>query len=707
MNLIDYFPLEIHQVILFKLGPTIDYYPMSLTCKFYHNLVTLDSKFVQYHQLVKRVQTKHLNDKLSDSLKNLINELFAYVKDKSKHAKEKDRHKYFSNGGFNTGEIFTNKKKYVSISWWEFLFIHACILGNDVCINLLVDYPIISLYQQNLHLGFVKACVGGHHHVVQQLYTYGKSIDLDLFYCHFCVSENNIFCPKKTACETCDYNVFLSDASREICIENDCADVLKWCVEISTNPIYQSITVVDAARLCTIDFADSDEEGTVFIQSCRGNRINIAHWIYKYNVDNGLDIQNFSCLSFYYLCHNLIHWNSPSRKIIELLLNIFVTHHDTGITMNVDMPVYHMYSDAENSHRQILNQLLQHKYDGRDVSRDEVIQQTIDLLLSSLNPKPLLKKQRNSNNLPMYPTILQFCIDHQIKLSRETLINACEYQYPRITPRIHKVLQRIFTVWIHDEYFTKQDYPPINLAYLVLAYHHEESVNQHIPNILNLLSDSKHYILSFPEQLEESFGIHLQQLCVDDNIALIKSLLKISLDYNYYKWLTMARYIDLLTITTNNGSLGITKLFLQYRDQIKYVHTFDSKYDQFPLLEACCKKGSPDLVEWICMNRDMDLTKKKDLAFCTACYHNQLEVAQTLIDICNKPPNHPIDLSSQDWYAFKIVCQNGNLQFAKWIYQISLMPGFEKIPIKEVSQEIIESCELYGHERVIEWIKSM
>ena len=216
LNLIQIFPEEIYPLVLSKLRPTVDFNPLSISCKFFHKLIINDPKFILFNELVSDNTVK---DYLCGNSTRLIQRLFAYVQDSKKHI-AKNRKRFFSNMGrnqpSNMGRNQPSAKgkksagtKYdinsgISISWWEFLFHAACELSNNIAIDLLLDHPIIQLYQQNIHVGFVVACEDGSASLVKELYIYGKTIGVDLYYYHLCTHKNNLFCNKPHC--SCEYD---------------------------------------------------------------------------------------------------------------------------------------------------------------------------------------------------------------------------------------------------------------------------------------------------------------------------------------------------------------------------------------------------------------------------------------------------------------------------------------------------------------------
>jgi hypothetical protein len=51
--------------------------------------------------------------------------------------------------------------------------------------------------------------------------------------------------------------------------------------------------------------------------------------------------------------------------------------------------------------------------------------------------------------------------------------------------------------------------------------------------------------------------------------------------------------------------------------------------------------------------------------------------------------------------------QNGNIKFAKWLYEISGTQGLNKIVLGPNKEVMLQSCEQYGYDELKDWLKTI
>ena len=375
----------------------------------------------------------------------------------SREVDKKTEKEYNSRDKKNAGKKgalndLTNAK----ISWPEFLFNQACVTGNDICINLLQDYPLIQLYPQNIHLGFAQACRRGRSKVAKQLYSYSKThIGLDLYDYHWCDPAKKRFCLGKQACSCHSYRLH-PNSLLDYAIDGDHVELLQWCAELAASSRYTDF-VFKLEDFYDMNLNDVAGRSTTFVRCCKHESIQIAQMIYQYNLSTNSNIYHFPPSSFRSLCKYLLQRGGCLDEIIILLTTIFVTHYDNathsdeigdidseeeGITSysgseeemdevstkfseiqtkfevalkENDIPVYEIEQQyITQTAKQLLYIAEFECNDSNHKTKMEVIQQTLNWLLLCIS-------HNYDDPDDLYLEVIQFCIDHQIKLCRETV----------------------------------------------------------------------------------------------------------------------------------------------------------------------------------------------------------------------------------------------------------------------------------------------
>lgn len=79
---------------------------------------------------------------------------------------------------------------------------------------------------------------------------------------------------------------------------------------------------------------------------------------------------------------------------------------------------------------------------------------------------------------------------------------------------------------------------------------------------------------------------------------------------------------------------------------------------------ALCEKGSvSSAMQFLSMNKYLDISAKNEQAFRTACEYGHLPLAKALI--AYKPS---IEVTAHDNYAFRYAYANGHWETAHWVY---------------------------------------
>jgi hypothetical protein len=84
--------------------------------------------------------------------------------------------------------------------------------------------------------------------------------------------------------------------------------------------------------------------------------------------------------------------------------------------------------------------------------------------------------------------------------------------------------------------------------------------------------------------------------------------------------------------------------------------------------------------------------------FCFVCYYGHLEVAQWLLLVCPT-----INISSDNYIAFKMACTKGHLHVAQWLLQVSKEKG-QDINISSSNEYAFRLACFNGHLHVAQWL---
>lgn len=109
-------------------------------------------------------------------------------------------------------------------------------------------------------------------------------------------------------------------------------------------------------------------------------------------------------------------------------------------------------------------------------------------------------------------------------------------------------------------------------------------------------------------------------------------------------------------------------------------------------LEFCCKNGNLSFVKWLC-SKGVDIHFTDEIPFRIACDYGHMNVAKWIAE------SDYIDFSVHacGYEAFIFACKKGSLKIAKWIYDID-----DDIPF-EIYEDIYKHCPKH----IDKWIKSL
>ena len=109
-----------------------------------------------------------------------------------------------------------------------------------------------------------------------------------------------------------------------------------------------------------------------------------------------------------------------------------------------------------------------------------------------------------------------------------------------------------------------------------------------------------------------------------------------------------------------------------------------------------CKNGNLELAQQLFYNNNITLEINK-LAFCLACYHGCLHVAQWLLSV-----NPDINISARNEEAFRWACLNGHLHVAQWLLSVK-----NDINISADNEYAFRCSCSKGYLKIAQWLLSI
>ena len=125
------------------------------------------------------------------------------------------------------------------------------------------------------------------------------------------------------------------------------------------------------------------------------------------------------------------------------------------------------------------------------------------------------------------------------------------------------------------------------------------------------------------------------------------------------------------------------ELFQNYMGLLKNpkidIHKIDNGTPQYYFIKACYYGNS--LCKNIITTNKIDIHADDEYAFRCSCQNGHLEVANWLIELSRSDGFTLIDIHADVESAFRWSCRSGHLDVAKWLIELSRSDGFTLIDI--------------------------
>ena len=155
---------------------------------------------------------------------------------------------------------------------------------------------------------------------------------------------------------------------------------------------------------------------------------------------------------------------------------------------------------------------------------------------------------------------------------------------------------------------------------------------------------------------------------------------------------TNKHYQDL--ISRNN-------LFMEWKIY-RSKHKYEFKEKEKSLIYAC-SLGLLLFSKYLVKKYVIDIHYSKEKAFVMSCENGHINMAMWLFDLSNQPGYTLIDIHDEYEYAFRVSCGKGHLNIAKWLIELSRQSS-KLIDIHVIDEYAFRySCET-SHLNVAQWL---